>query len=175
MKHSLVASLALALFTTACSSTGSTAAVVSGDPEVRATLFDAVAALEGTWAVSDAEGRSATFVYEVSSSGTVVRERMHAGTDHEMTNLYALDGSGLAMTHYCAGGNQPRMRATSIEDGRMAFEFVRVDDLGESDEVFMGEVTLVFVDEDTCEQHWNAMSLDGDSTDHDMVFRLERR
>ncbi len=44
---------------------------------------------------------------------------MYPGMEHEMTNMYTLDGNTLVMTHYCAGGNQPRMRATGVENGRV--------------------------------------------------------
>jgi len=37
-------------------------------------------------------------------------EILYAGTDHEMVTMYYLDGDDLVATHYCAQGNQPRMK-----------------------------------------------------------------
>ena len=37
------------------------------------------------------------------------------GTGHAMTTVYHLDGRDLVLTHYCMGGNQPRMRAKTTE------------------------------------------------------------
>jgi hypothetical protein len=51
-----------------------------------------------------------THEIEVSAAGTVVMETMGPGTEHEMINMYHLDGEELVLTHYCAGGNQPTMR-----------------------------------------------------------------
>ncbi len=52
-----------------------------------------------------------TCVFKLLSGGSAVRETMFPGTDHEMTNMYHLDGHDLVLTHYCAEGNQSRMRA----------------------------------------------------------------
>jgi len=43
-------------------------------------------------------------------------------TDHEMTNVYHMDGPTLVMTHYCAAGNQPRLRAASGTSGTIDFK-----------------------------------------------------
>jgi len=45
-----------------------------------------------------------------------------------MTTVYHLDGADLRMTHYCAAMNQPRLKATLIDDttGSASFTFVDV-------------------------------------------------
>ena len=48
--------------------------------------------------------------FKISAAGTVVMETMGPGSEHEMINMYHLDGDDLVLTHYCAGGNQPTMR-----------------------------------------------------------------
>ena len=70
--------------------------------------------------------------FRVSSNGSAVRELMYPGTEHEMTNMYTLEGNTLVMTHYCAGGNQPHMRASKFENGRLAFEPDGVSDLADT-------------------------------------------
>ena len=80
--------------------------------------FEQLKGLAGTWegepegegAEAEAETKEAGVVkheIQVSAAGTVVMETMAPGTDHEMINMYHLDGEDLVLTHYCAGGNQP--------------------------------------------------------------------
>ena len=99
---------------------------------------------------------------------------MQPGTPIEMTNMYTLDGSGLVMTLYCAGGNQPHMRATAIEGDRIVFEPTGVSDLKSEDEVYMGAVTLVIQDADRIEQHWFSYKTGARDEGHDMLFKMER-
>ena len=40
--------------------------------------------------------------FRVTSAGSVVQETMFPGSDHEMVNMYSVDGDKLLMTHYCA-------------------------------------------------------------------------
>jgi len=99
-----------------------------------AAAFEALKSLEGTWdaKASSPEGEfEGSEEFRVSAAGTVVMEIMNPGTPHEMINMYHLDGDDLMLTHYCAGGNQPRMRldASQLADGRMAFEFIDATNL----------------------------------------------
>jgi len=140
------------------------------DHEARTALLEAVKGLEGEWI-----GEQGPTEFHVSSGGSAVRELMFPGEPHEMTNMYTLDGNGLSMTHYCGAGNQPRMRATSIREGRIAFESTGVSDLDASDGAYMGAMTLVIVDANNIEQHWTGRTVDGElAEDHSMVFRYAR-
>jgi len=141
------------------------------DAELRSALFDTVAALEGRWELAGPDGPQ-YIEFQVSSNGSAVREVMFPGTESEMTNMYTLDGNSLVMTHYCAGGNQPHMRATSLEDGRIAFTAFGVSDLTSPDALYMGDMTLFIRDEDHIEEHWRAFA-DGE-IDHMPAFELTR-
>lgn len=80
--------------------------------------FDRLAEMAGTWTggakgegeAEEASGHEVKHTFQVSAAGNVIMETMNPGTDHEMINMYHLDGDDLVLTHYCAGGNQPRMR-----------------------------------------------------------------
>ena len=109
---------------------------------------------------------------ELSAGATVVMETMDPGGDHEMINMYHLDGDDLRLTHYCAGGNQPTMRATALEGNELAFRFESVRDLKSADDVYMGEMTLVFLDDGSVEQRWNALK--SGQVDHGITFKLTR-
>lgn len=99
-----------------------------------ADAFEALKSLEGTWdgKATSPEGEfDGTEEFRVSAAGTVVMEIMNPGTAHEMINMFHLDGDDLMLTHYCAGGNQPRMKldAEQLAEGRMAFEFLDATNL----------------------------------------------
>ena len=68
--------------------------------------------LAGTWRghVVTEDGPPATVVYSVTAAGTAVTEALFPGTSHEMLTVYHLEGDDLVLTHYCAMGNQPRMK-----------------------------------------------------------------
>ncbi|MDA8016729.1 MAG: hypothetical protein MPN21_04700 [Thermoanaerobaculia bacterium] len=98
--------------------------------------FDRLTELAGTWtgtaagegkAAEESEGQdmNVTHRFQVSANGTVVMETMNPGTEHEMINMYHLDGDDLMLTHYCAGGNQPRMRIVAAESSpdHLVFDF----------------------------------------------------
>ncbi len=158
----------------ATSTTGSTELPPAPEPRdaaLRDRLFAAVSGLEGTWEMPGPEGPS-VIEFRVTSNGSAVREAMFPGTPMEMTNMYTLDGNSLRMTHYCAGGNQPHMRATAFVDGRLEFVTDGVSDLESPDALHMADMTLVLVDEDHIEQHWRAVK--GEEVDHMPVFELER-
>lgn len=174
LAHALGLALAVALGSAACQSASDTYEVVPVDPAVRTPLMDAVAGLEGRWRGVAPDGSTGITEFAVSSNGSVVRELMLAGTEHEMTNMYTLDGNALVMTHYCAGGNQPHMRATAMEGDRIAFDSVDVSDLKSEDEIYMGAMTLVIKDADTIEQHWSSYKAGERVDDHSMVIELKR-
>lgn len=161
--------LALALTVAACQS--SSPRVVDADPAQRKVLFEAVAALEGRWQMDGPEG-PAYIEFAVTAGGSAVRETMFPGTPYEMVNMYTLDGNGLAMTHYCAAGNQPHMRADALEGGKLVFHTTGVSDLKAPDEHYMGSMTLVMVDADHVEQHW--VSLNAPDPEHMPAFALTR-
>ena len=144
------------------------------DETHRKELFSLVSALEGDWVVTDPEGTTSTTTFAVTSGGSVVRETMFPGEPHEMTNMYSLDGDDLVMTHYCAGGNQPSMRASGMVDNRLPFHFESVRDLTDPDGVYMGEITLVFNADGSLEQRWSGLKRGVADPEHAMVFELKR-
>lgn len=144
---------------------------VDADPARREPMLDAVRALEGRWIAETPYGTS-EHDFAVSSAGSVVREIMGPGEEHEMTNMYHLDGNTLVMTHYCGAGNQPRMRATGLVDGALHFEADSVSDLKDPDEHYMGSMILRIVSDDVVEQHW--ISIEAGETSEMGVFTLRR-
>ncbi|QOJ01771.1 MAG: hypothetical protein HRU70_15315 [Phycisphaeraceae bacterium] len=130
--------------------------VEPADAERRSALLGSVADLAGDWYTKDEQGvEFLALQFRVSSGGHVVREIMFPGSAHEMTNVYHMDGKDLVVTHYCAIGNQPRMRSTPGSGGdRIDFRFDSITNLNAAQDHYMGEMTLVRKGPDTLEQHW---------------------
>lgn len=187
MRHTLTAcTLALAALSlgacskskTACSAcaAGEAPVVKAASKEQQAALLDRVKSLAGEWESKDEQGNwNVTNIYTVSSNGSAVREVMFPGTSHEMTNMYTMDGPSLVVTHYCAMGNQPKMRCTAATANTIPFEFDTVSNLRSSDEMYMGSLTLVFVDNNTLQQQWKSYKQDVVQKDHCPTFELRRK
>src|SRR4051812_451333 len=84
--------------------------------------------LAGTWkGTSDMDGKKGDVVvtYRVTSAGSAVIETMDPGTPHEMVTVFHDEGGKLALTHYCAMGNQPHMTLTKADDKSYALELAK--------------------------------------------------
>ncbi len=143
-----------------------------------AAMLGEISKLIGDWEMADENGtkhHAATFA--VTSAGSAVREIMFPGQDHEMTNLYHMDGGQLVITHYCAAGNQPRMVASPprrTDEGTVFhFEFDSVSNLRKSHEYYMGDMTLTILDTDNVRQDWRSIDQEGELTEP-TTFLLSR-
>lgn len=157
--------------------TGPTPRVIAKATDAdRAALLDRIKGMEGEWLMQGEDGKwEVAAVFRPIAAGSAVREIMFPGTPHEMTNLYHMDGNTLVMTHYCAAGNQPKMRAkASSANAPIEFNFDSVSNLTQPDEMYMGSMTLVLIDADSAEQRWmhhKGGTLGGEPT----VFTLRRK
>ena len=93
-------------------------------------------------------------VIKVTAAGSAVQETLFPGEPHEMVSLYHLDGADLVMTHYCALGNQPRLKADpKSSPNQIHFQFVGGSNLDPAKDMHMHEGTITFVDDDHIEIH----------------------
>ena len=148
-------------------------------------VFDHLKGLEGTWqgepegsgeepkAAAEAAG-TVTHEIQVSAAGTVVMETMGPDTDHEMINMYHLDGDDLVLTHYCAGGNQPQMRLNKSEStaDQLVFDFAGGTNLDPQVDNHIHSARIELVDGDHMESVWKAYS--GGEEVATMTFHLAR-
>lgn len=140
----------------------------------QAAAFERIKALAGEWESTDPE-HPGTTIFTVSSAGSVVREIMLPGTSHEMTNVYHMDGPDLVMTHYCAVGNQPRLRAVAGgPPDELHFHTDSVTNLHDPNDTYMGRMTLLFLDQDRIRQVWRSYA-GGKLVDEPTVIDLRRR
>jgi hypothetical protein len=112
--------------------------------------------------------------YKLIAAGSVVHETMFVGTPHEMVTVYHLDGDDLVLTHYCAMGNQPRMKAEKSADAsKLVFKFAGGTNLDPAKDGHMHDVTFTFVDPNHIQQEWTFYA-DGKPTKVEK-FDLQRK
>jgi len=160
------------------------APAIAGSPTAQ-EVFDQLKDLAGTWegqpegqgeeAKAEAEAAGiAIHDIQVSAAGTVVMETMGPGTDHEMINMYHLDGDDLVLTHYCAGGNQPQMRLnqTASSADLLVFDFAGGTNLDPEVDNHIHSARIQLVDGDHMESVWKAYG--GGKEVATMTFHLAR-
>ncbi len=143
--------------------------------------FELIKKLAGEWngkASFDEAGKTGgmdtTVIYRVTSAGSAVMETLFPGTDHEMITMYHLNGDDLLLTHYCAAGNQPRMKAgASDSPKRFAFKFIDGTNLDKAKDHYMGEATIEITDDDHIKSEW--VSFMGGKKAHVAKFDLKRK
>ena len=161
-------------------------ATVSHAGELTAeTVFEQLKSMSGTWSGPMAgegdeaekeatEAMEAVHEFQVSAAGTVVMETMGPGSEHEMINMYHLDGEELVLTHYCAGGNQPTMRLDrgASTEGKLVFAFTGGTNLDPAVDTHIHSAELRIADSDHVESIWTAYK-DGAEAGV-MTFQLAR-
>ena len=116
--------------------------------------FDNLKALAGDWTMTDGDGSTAV-TYRVTAGGSAVVETLFPGAEHEMVTVYTLDRGDLVLTHYCAEGNQPHMKAVKGGDAAsIAFKFDGGGNIKSSKDGHMHEATFAFIDADHVKSSW---------------------
>lgn len=94
--------------------------------------------------------------FDVTGGGNVVVETMFRGTPSEMINMIHLDGDDLLLTHYCAAGNQPRMRLNREKStpGHLVFDFVGGTNLDAETDGHIHNAEVFLLDEDHIRSEW---------------------
>jgi hypothetical protein len=88
--------------------------------------------------------------------------------------VYHRDGSGLMLTHYCAAGNQPRMRAdsTAAPGNRISFRFLDIANLASPEAGHMRTLSATLTDANHLVQEWSYREKGKDSKS---IFRYKRK
>ena len=149
--------LALALLLTVAS--GAFAARDEKTKSAAHSRFDQFKQLAGDWVgTTSMDGKTGGEVhvkYKVTSAQSAVVETVFPDTDQEMVTILARDGDDIELTHYCAMGNQPRMKAPDKDAGNaVAFKFTHGGNMKSDKEMHMHNVTYTFVDKDTLKGEW---------------------
>ncbi len=144
----------------------------------KTTQFDQFKQLAGEWIGKGShdgkEGPDFKVKYKVTSNGSAVVETIMPDTDNEMISVIHPDGDKLILTHYCAIGNQPCMKAENKSEGnKVAFEFTHATNMKSDKDFHMHSVTFTFVDKDTLKAEWTHYN-DG-KPNGNVVFELKRK
>jgi hypothetical protein len=131
----------------------------AGAPNVDAkAAFERLKSLAGEWRGKAGHGEAASPAvvrWETISGGTAVMETLFPGTPHEMRSVYHLDGGQLVMTHYCAMGNQPRVRlAPGSSKDELVFEFAGGTNLDPKKDVHVHSGKIRFAGADELDVEW---------------------
>jgi hypothetical protein len=125
-------------------------------PTPSSIAFDRIKSLAGVWHVTGEDGKPGPVVrYRVTAAGSAVEETLFEGTPKEMVTMYHMDGEHLMLTHYCALGNQPRMRAEPTQSPNIvAFRWLDGTNLSSRDEMHMDSLTMRFTDATHLKHEW---------------------
>jgi hypothetical protein len=120
---------------------------------VNNAAFDSIKSLVGDWkGTFKWTGRSSEGTmnarYYLTGNGTAVVEDLINEGNVVMTSVYHLDGPDLRVTHFCAAGNQPRLKAGPFDDQNktVVFHFVDVTNLTSPGAPHVSGLELRFVD-----------------------------
>ena len=156
------------------------AAVVHGDdkPAPHAGL-ERMKKLAGSWVEAGKDGKptdKVVSVVKVTAAGSAVSETLFPGTPMEMLSVYHLDKGELVMTHYCALGNQPRMKADpKSPPNQIKWVFVGGTNLDPAKDTHMHGGTLTVIDDDHIEFAGEAWEGGKPSENHCGCLKLARK
>jgi hypothetical protein len=114
--------------------------------------FERMKTLVGTWQGKADMGQGPidmTIQYRLLAGGSVLEERVFAGTPNEMVTMYYDQNGRLALTHYCVLGNRPGMLLASSDSNTLKFDFDKNCGINPAKESHMHALTLRFDDADT--------------------------
>lgn len=145
-----VASVTRAILLTALA-TGCRAELQTQSPASTAHWADDTAAawgamktrLDGQWRASVGEQRTIDVSYRVVSKGSTLVETFTSASGNETLSAYHRDGEALMLTHYCAQGNQARLKATEVRRDGIVFRFLDATNV-KADQAVMQQLAFEF-------------------------------
>jgi hypothetical protein len=141
--------------------------------------FDQLKKLAGEWYAADDKGKATdklVTVFKVISNGSAIQETIHPGQPFEMVTVYHLDGKDVTLTHYCALGNQPRLKLDpKSPTNQLKFQFVGGTNLDPAKDMHMHEGSITVIDDDHIEWAWQAYANGKPMEDHKMSLKLVRK
>jgi hypothetical protein len=121
-----------------------------------ASGFDRLKTLVGTWQAAAPQGGTLTNTIRLVSNGTALEETFQSREDDQMVTLYTANGNRLAMTHYCAAGNQPRMETLAVTGDQKEFDFsfAGITNLMSPNSGHMRHLLIQIADQDHFTEQW---------------------
>ena len=131
--------------------------------------------LVGTWKGKADMGDGLTdfkVEYRLVSGGSVVEERIFAGTPKEMVTMYYDEHGKLCLTHFCMLGNHPVMALKSADAKTLKFDFDPSCGIDGQAEMHMHSLSITFENPDTIVQDWQLF--EGGKAKDKHPFKLSR-
>jgi F0F1-type ATP synthase assembly protein I len=148
------------------------AAAQAADASVPATpqqAFEQLKGLQGDWQSPD----GVTIRVRTTGGGTAVTETLFPGTPQEMMSVYHMEGANLVLTHYCSGGNQPRMMLEDTQGGKLAFGYAGGSNIGaDTSHIHQGWVAVK--DADHYDAEWTSF-VGGKPSGDSRLFSMTRK
>jgi hypothetical protein len=123
-----------------------------GKPQPGSPEFERMKTLVGSWQGKADLGQGPIDMvaqYRLLAGGSVLEERVFAGTPNEMVTMYYDKEGQLALTHYCMMGNRPGMLLKSSDARTLKFDFDKTCGINATKESHMHAMTISFDDPDT--------------------------
>lgn len=143
------------------------------------TSFEAMKKLVGEWIVDDPDAKGDRPVvtrFKLIANGSVLHETLFPGTNHEMVSVYHMDGPDFICTHYCAMGNQPRLKIEATKDPKVfALKSVAVGNSKSINDAHMGQATITLVDDNHYVADWKVLVNQKIDDSHPAKFKLVRK
>ena len=143
------------------------------------TAFKRIKTLAGTWKsqISGDEHHqgAGTVSYKLTGGGSALVETQFPGEAHEMVSVYHLDGDDLRMTHYCAAGNQPRVKLDRVHStpDNLIFVFDGGTNLDPKKDHHIHGLKITFRKDGKVDSAWE--SYQGGKSNGYMIFALTRK
>jgi len=173
LRQSLAAALVLVMLV------GSSRGADSAKAGSANSTFEKLKGLAGTWVEAGPDGKptdKVVSIVRVTAGGSVVHETLFPGDPMEMISVYHLDKDDLLMTHYCALGNQPRMKADpDSPPNQIRWQFAGGTNFDPSKDAHMHAATVTFVDADHIEVEGEGWADGKPTAEHCGVTKLVRK
>ncbi len=114
--------------------------------------FERMKTLVGAWEGKTDIGQGPIdmrVTYRLLAAGSVVEERVFAGTPNEMVTMYFDKDGQLALTHYCMLGNRPQMVLKKADANTLQFDFDKSCGIDPKKESHMHSLKITFEDPNT--------------------------
>jgi len=121
------------------------------EPASPTVPWERLKTLVGTWQRTDASTaaqKAFRIRYRLISADTALVEEFGDPAKQGTQTVFHLDGSRLLATHYCAQGNQPRLRLRADGPDAMVFEFLDATNLRSTSDSHLVRLTFRWRDAD---------------------------
>jgi hypothetical protein len=116
--------------------------------------FESIQALVGDWEAKLESGKVLSVSYKMMSNNSIMVETFTTPSGKQTLSVYHLDRAHLLLTHYCAQGNQPRLRydARRSSPTKFVFEFYDATNLPSNKSEHMVFLEAALIDQDHFDQ-----------------------